>query len=465
MNDFYRLALSKPMIENLGSIGYTEMTPIQAKSIPCILNKQDVMAQAKTGSGKTAAFAIGILQQLTTANHVQALILCPTRELSVQVAQEIRKLARFMDNIKVLTLCGGTPIRPQTLSLEHSAHIVVGTPGRIGDHLRRGNLDLSRVATLVLDEGDRLLEMGFEREMSGIVACLPKKRQTHLFSATFPDAVKDLSKRFQLNAKEIKVESLHAESVIVQRFYEVEWEKKCATTAAIVWTFKPASTMIFCNTKQQCRDLLAYLTEHKFHALCINSDIEQKERTEMLTLFANRSTNILIGTDVAARGLDIKDVSAVINFDMPFDPQMYVHRIGRTGRAGNEGLAFSLTTPAEQFRLDAINTFQHSQLCAKSVTELDFTPGKALLPPMMTISMNGGRKSKIRPGDILGALTTACGIDGKLIGKIDIFDLFAYVAVDRSVAKEAVEKLGTMPVKGKRFIVRLHDTKPIQNKT
>jgi ATP-dependent RNA helicase DbpA len=457
MNDFTKLPLSKPMIENLRSMGFTEMTPIQAKSIPCILNNQDVLAQAKTGSGKTAAFAIGILQQLTTAKQVQALILCPTRELSEQVAQEIRRLARFTDNIKVLTLCGGTPIRPQTLSLEHSAHIVVGTPGRIGDHLRRGSLDLSYVTTLILDEGDRLLEMGFEQEICGIVSYLPKKRQSHLFSATFPDAVKDLSKRFQSNAKEIKVESFHADSVIAQGFYEVDEGKKLAAAAALLWTYKPASTMIFCNTKQQCRDLWEYLNEKKFYALCINSDLEQKERTEMLTLFANRSTNILIGTDVAARGLDVKDVSAVINFDIPFDPLVYVHRIGRTGRAGKEGLAFSLITPKEKFRLEAINTFQQSSFSVQSVKDLDFSPGKSFLPPMMTISINGGRKSKIRPGDILGALTTACNIDNKLVGKIDIFDLFAYIAVDRSIAKEAVEKLSKTPVKGKRFIVRLHE--------
>jgi ATP-independent RNA helicase DbpA len=458
MNDFTKLPLSKSIIDNLNNIGYTEMTPIQEKTIPCILNKLDVLAQAKTGSGKTAAFAIGILQQLdTTDNRIQALVLCPTRELSEQVAQEIRRIARFTDNIKVLTLCGGTPIRPQTQSLEHSAHIVVGTPGRIGDHLRRGNLDLSHISTLVLDEGDRLLEMGFEQEIDGIVSGLPKKRQTHLFSATFSDAIKDLSKRFQSNAKEIKVEAFHSESVISQRFYEMEWEKKPVATAAILWTFKPESTIIFCNTKKQCKDLLEYLTKNKFYALCINSDLEQKERTEMLTLFANRSANILVGTDVAARGLDIKDVGAVINFDIPFAPEMYVHRIGRTGRAGKEGLAFSLTTPAEKFRLDAINTFQHSSFGVEGVKSLDFSPGKPLLPPMMTISINGGRKSKIRPGDILGALTTACGIDGKLVGKIDIFDLYSYVAIDRSVAKEAVEKLSITPVKGKRFIVRLHE--------
>jgi ATP-independent RNA helicase DbpA len=422
-----------------------------------VLNKNDVIAQAKTGSGKTAAFAIGILEQLdVTQNQVQALVLCPTRELSEQVATEMRKLARFTSNIKILTLCGGAPIRPQTQSLEHRAHIVVGTPGRIGDHLRRGNLTLNYVTTLVFDEADRMLDMGFEEEINAIVLYTPKKRQTLLFSATISESVKNVSKRFQVDAKEITVESFHADTVISQRFYEVEWKDKLATTAAILWTYKPESTLIFCNTKQQCRDLLDYLVTKKFHALSIHGDLEQKERTEMLTLFANRSTSILIGTDVAARGLDVKDLSAVINFDVPFDAEIYVHRIGRTGRAGKEGLAFSLLTPGEQHRLDDINRFQKSSFRTESAKALA-SAGEVLQPPMKTISINGGRKSKIRPGDILGALTGACGIEGKLVGKIDVFELYTYVAIDRSVARAAAEILTKTPVKGKRFIARLHE--------
>jgi ATP-independent RNA helicase DbpA len=458
MNKFFELPLTPAMIANLEIIGYTTMTPIQAESIPSVLKGDDIIAQAKTGSGKTAAFAIGILHQLkATHNQVQALVLCPTRELSEQVAQEIRRVARFTHNIKILTLCGGTPIRPQLQSLEHRAHIVVGTPGRIGDHLRRGTLRLDNLRTLVFDEADRMLDMGFEEEINEIVTYAPKKRQTLLFSATFSDAIKSLSRRFQNNAKEITVESLHAESVIAQRFFEVEWKNKLATTASILWTFRPESTLVFCNTKQQCRDLLEYLSKMKFHALCINGDLEQKERTEMLTLFANRSCAILIGTDVAARGLDIKDLSAVINFDMPFDAKGYVHRIGRTGRAGREGLAFSLVTPGEQHRLDDINRYQNTRHCTEDISALVTSGGEALLPPMMTISINGGRRSKIRPGDILGALTKDAGIEGKQIGKIDIFELYSYVAVDRSVAHYAVQKLAAIPVKGKRFIARLHE--------
>jgi ATP-independent RNA helicase DbpA len=457
MNDFSTLPLTSAMISNLNILGYKTMTPIQAESIPAVLNNHDVLAQAKTGSGKTAAFAIGILQRLIpTQNQVQAMVLCPTRELAEQVTQEMRRLARFTNNIKILTLCGGTPTRPQTLSLEHRAHIVVGTPGRICDHLRKRNLHLDYLTTLVFDEADRMLDMGFEEDIDEILSYTPKKRQTLLFSATFSDAIRRLSKEFQIDAKEITVESHHAENVIVQRFFDTEMNNKLATIASILWTFKPESTLIFCNTKQQCHDLLDYLVHEKFHALGINGDLEQKERTEMLTLFANRSTSILIGTDVAARGLDVKDLSAVINFDLPYDPEMYIHRIGRTGRAGKEGLAFSLVTPEDLFRLEDINRYQNSKFRTESTTALVTEGGVTLLPPMITISINGGRKSKIRAGDILGALTGAAGIDAKLIGKINIFDMFSYVAVNRSVADEAVDMLSRIPVKGKRFLARLH---------
>jgi ATP-independent RNA helicase DbpA len=301
-----------------------------------------------------------------------------------------------------------------------------------------------------------MLDMGFEDEINEIVTYVPKNRQTLLFSATFADQIRILSKRFQNDAKEITVEHIHKQTVISQRFYEVEWDDKLFTTAKILWSFKPESTLIFCNTKQQCRDLLAYLTKTKFYALCINGDLEQKERTEMLTLFANRSASILIGTDVAARGLDIKDLSAVINFDLPFDPESYVHRIGRTGRAGKEGLAFSLMTPKETHKLEDINRYGKTKFKAENTRDL-LTSGETLLPPMMTISINGGRKSKIRPGDILGALTKEAGIAAESIGKIDIFELFAYIAVERSMAPKAVEMLMKIPVKGKRFIARLHE--------
>lgn len=458
MNEFSKLPLSPAMITNLDSLGYTTMTPVQAQSIPVILDRHDVLAQAKTGSGKTAAFSIAMLDQLDTAlNQVQALVLCPTRELSEQVAQEIRRLAKFTVNIKVLILCGGTPVRPQAQSLLHRAHIVVGTPGRVGDHLRRENLNLAHLTTLVFDEADRMLDMGFEEEIGAIVACVPKKRQTLLFSATFSQPIRTLSMQYQHNATEITVESLHTEAVISQRFFEVRPEGKCGAAAGILRTFKPESTLIFCNTKQQCRDLHEYLTGKQFHALCINGDLEQKERTEMLTLFANRSSTILIATDVAARGLDVKDLGAVINFDLPYDIEMYVHRIGRTGRAGKEGVAFSLVSPEEQRRMDDINRYQKSRFRTEPADSLSRAEATALLPPMMTISINGGRKSKIRPGDILGALTVAGGIEGKRVGKIDVFELFAYVAVEREIAAEAVRVLSSVPVKGKRFIARLHE--------
>ncbi len=458
MPHFSSLALTKQMVANLTQHGYIDLTPIQAASIPDILQGHDVLAQAKTGSGKTAAFGIGLLHKLKPSIFkVQALILCPTRELSEQVAQELRKLARFTANIKILTLFGGTPIRPQLASLEHSAHIIVGTPGRIGDHVRRGSLDLSSIFMLIFDEADRMLDMGFEQEIMEIMSYIPINRQTLLFSATYSDAIKRLSKNFQTKAKEISVESHHATNVIVQKFYGIDKGEKAQATVRILWTYRPESTLIFCNTKQQCRDLLEFLTKKHISALVINGDLEQKERTEMLTQFSNRSASVLIGTDVAARGLDIKDLSAVINFDLPFDPEDYVHRIGRTGRAGKEGLAFSLVPLGETRRVDAINDFQGSSFTCENTNELSPLSGDPLLPPMMTISINGGRKSKIRPTDILGALAKEGGMDGKLIGKIDIYDLFAYVAIERNHAKQAVEILSSIKVKGTRFIARLHE--------
>jgi len=458
MNIFSELPLSPATIENLNVLGYITMTQIQKDSLPDVLSGSDVRAQAKTGSGKTAAFGIGLLHQLNpNKNRVQALILCPTRELSEQVAQEIRRLARFTSHIKVLVLCGGTPIKSQAMSLEHNAHIVVGTPGRIGDHLRRKNLDISALKTLVFDEADRMLDMGFEDEINEIMMYMPNRRQTLLFSATFSDGIKRLSKKYQNSAKEITVETHHAANIISQKFIGVDKTEKLATIASILWTYRPESTLIFCNTKQQCRDLLDYLLEHKFYALVINGDLEQKERTEMLTQFANKSASVLIATDVAARGLDIKELNAVINFDFPHDPESYVHRIGRTGRAGKEGLAITLIAERERPFLDELNTFQKTNFSIEKSSILSTKKGKDLVPPMHTISINGGRKSKLRPTDILGALTKDGGMDGKLIGKIDIFDLFTYVAISRSHAKEALQILNRIKVKGYRYIARLHE--------
>ncbi len=458
MSAFTTLPLTKSMIENLGAMGYHEMTPVQAGSLPHVLKGEDLLAQAKTGSGKTAAFGIGLLHNLDVKLfRVQALVMCPTRELAEQVAGELRRIARFKHNIKIVTICGGVPFRPQQHSLEHQAHIVVGTPGRIDQHLRRETMNLDHVHTLVLDEADRMLDIGFADSIDAILEYVPKRRQTLLFSATFPEPILELSTRFQKNAQRVVVDVEHEENVILQHFFESEWEAKSDVVAQIIETHKPASTLIFCNTKLHCRTLSKALEAKGLSSLAIHGDLEQKDRTEVLVRFSNGSCPILVATDVAARGLDISELSAVINFDLPFEPEVYVHRIGRTGRAGKEGMAFSLITPKERFRLEDINVMMDTSFETSDVDALEPSADGDAVPPMVTLSINGGRKSKLRPGDILGALTKDAGLPGSAVGKINCFDFYSYVAIERSMADKAEKALSTKKIKGKQFIIHRHE--------
>ncbi len=458
MNTFKTLPLSKSMIGNLRTLGYTEMTPVQAGSLPHVLKREDLLAQAKTGSGKTAAFGIGLLHNLDVKLfRVQALVMCPTRELAEQVAGELRRIARFKHNIKIVTICGGVPFLPQQISLEHQAHIVVGTPGRIEQHLKRETMNLDHVTTLVLDEADRMLDIGFTDSIEVIMGFVPKSRQTLLFSATFPAPILELSKRFQKNANRVVVDVEHEENVILQFFYETRWDNKVNVVAQILDAYNPVSSLIFCNTKQQCRSLSASLKAKGFSSLAIHGDLEQKDRTEVLVRFSNGSTPILVATDVAARGLDISELSAVINFDLPFESEVYVHRIGRTGRAGKEGMAFSLMTPKESFRLKEINSMMGTSFEVSDIQKLTPSTNENTVPSMVTFSINGGRKSKLRPGDILGALTKNKGIAGKSVGKINCFDFYSYVAIESSVADMAEKTLSSNKIKGRHFIIHRHE--------
>ncbi|WP_300464425.1 ATP-dependent RNA helicase DbpA [Desulfobacula sp.] len=458
MSAFTAIPLTKSMIENLGSLGYKEMTPVQAGSLPHVLKGEDLLAQAKTGSGKTAAFGIGLLHTLNVKRfRVQALVMCPTRELAEQVAGELRRIARFKHNIKIVTICGGVPFLPQQISLEHQGHIVVGTPGRIEQHLKRGTMNLDHVTTLVLDEADRMLDIGFADSIEVIMGYVPKARQTLLFSATFPESILELSTRFQKNAHRVMVDVAHEENVIHQYFYESGWEWKPAVAAQILEAYKLASTLIFCNTKLQCKSLSKFLEAKGFSSLAIHGDLEQKDRTEILVRFSNGSTPILVATDVAARGLDISGLSAVINFDLPFEPEVYIHRIGRTGRAGKEGLAFSLMTSKERFRLEEINALMGTAFEVSDIAALEPAADESTTPRMVTFSINGGRKAKLRPGDILGALTKDGGIDGGCVGKINCFEFYSYVAIERTIADIAEKVLSKNKIKGRHFIVHRHE--------
>lgn len=452
---FSQLPLNNALLENLSYLGFTEMTAIQAASLPEILNNKDVIGQAKTGSGKTAAFGLGVLSKIDVLNKdMQAVILCPTRELSEQVSKELRKLARLIPNVKIATLCGGSPMHVQTTALLHGVHCVVGTPGRVLDHMRRNSLNLDDVVMLVLDEADRMLEMGFMNEISAIISEIPKTRQTLLFSATMPENIVELSKRYQKNAIFVQADVDHHPVAVDQLFFEKHGDDDLFLLTAILGHYQPESTLIFCNTKQQCADIAIALQSQGFYATALHGDLEQRERDEALVLFSNKSLSVLVATDVAARGLDIKDLQAVINFDLARDPEVHVHRVGRTGRAGKQGLAISFFAEFEKSRVRAIEQFQNKNIVLGSRDNLQ--PGNAnMVPPMATLRISCGRKNKLRAGDILGALTAEKTLTGDEVGKIDIGDTHSFVAVPLLKVDLALQVLTEKTIKG-RFLKVQH---------
>jgi ATP-independent RNA helicase DbpA len=452
---FSHLPLREELIKSLASLNYETMTPIQMQSLPIILNNEDIIAQAKTGSGKTAAFGLSLLNNLKLSFFgAQGLILCPTRELADQVSQAIRRLACLLPNVKIINLSGGIPMKPQSDSLRHGAHIIVGTPGRVLKHLQKASLDLTQLKTLVLDEADRMLDMGFLDDITTIIAACPKKRQTLLFSATYPAEIKQLSKQFMINPKEVFIETPHTEIDIEQRFYEVPKQAKFSLLKSLLLHFKPVSTLIFCNTKQQTTDLTNQLIQEGFSAIALNGDMEQVDRDLAFLRFANQSCSILVATDVAARGLDIKELPAVINFDLAFDHDVHIHRIGRTGRAGSKGLALTITTAADAGRICVIEDNLPQPIIFANPNEVENSNTTRLVPEMVTLCLAAGKKDKIRAGDILGALTKDAGLAGESIGKINITTLNSYVAIHRSQVDKALQYLQNGKLKGRKVNVR-----------
>ena len=455
--NFASLPISPQQLEALQGLGYASMTTVQAQSLPLILSGKDVIIQAKTGSGKTAAFGIGLLNHLNPRFFgVQALVVCPTRELAEQVGQSIRQLASRMANVKTVLLCGGKPFGPQRDSLNHGAHIVVGTPGRIQDHLQRGTLDLKGVRTFVLDEADRMLEMGFAEVMASITSHLPKNRQTILLSATFPDDIKNISRSLQEKPIQITVDAevSHDEVIIEQLFFEVQRHERDKTLLALFEHHRPRNAMVFCNTKKQCAEVARFLSDHDIEAAAIHGDLDQRERDQVLVQFANESCPVLVASDVAARGLDIPALEMVVNVELPRDADTYVHRIGRTGRAGQSGKAFSLVAPSEVGRMRVIEDYLGNSCVCDVLASLDRDPNYELRGPMITVQLDAGRKQKVRPGDILGALTGDAGLSGDQIGKISIMDNWSYVAVHRAALRQAMNFLADGKVKGRAVRAR-----------
>jgi ATP-dependent RNA helicase DbpA len=454
MTDFLELKLSEPLRRALTEVGYLEMTPVQAESLPLILAGRDVLAQARTGSGKTAAFALGLLSMLD-ANLVQlqGLVVCPTRELADQVSREIRRLASFIPNVKVLTLCGGVPLRPHLASLAHEPHIVVGTPGRLLELIEKNVLPLQVLKLLVLDEADRMLDMGFAEAIGEIIARTPRQRQTLLFSATIPDSIRTISRQFQKDPVDITVASDEEENAIEQTFFEVEPENKVEALATLLLEYRPESAVVFCNTRDDVRMVAGELAAREFSVLSLHGELDQREREEMLVRFANRSCNVLVASDVAARGLDIRELPMVINFDVASDADTHLHRIGRTGRAGRSGIALSLCSPREIRRANQIEDRQ-GQALKWSKLPVPTAQREPLIPAFVTLAVDAGRQDKLRPGDVLGALTGDAGIPGSAVGKIDVFPTRTYVAIAQQWHDKAMQSLRAGKIKGRTFRIR-----------
>ena len=452
---FNKLPLRKELLQNLKELKFDSMTPIQAKSLPIVLAGKDIIAQAKTGSGKTAAFGLGLLNALIVSNtETQSFVMCPTRELAEQVAKELRTLARMISNVKILTLCGGTSEYHQERSLDYGAHIIVGTPGRLLRLLKKKTLSLSNVKTLVLDEADRMLDMGFHDDIMNIVSYLPEERQSLLFSATFPDEIQDLSNDILTDATSVKVDTEHTESSIEQIFFEVErHQDKEKALLKVLSNYKPERLIVFCKTKQLCNTVADFLNDHNIYSASIHGDLEQNERTCVMTMFANNSLSVLVATDVAARGLDIKELPVVVNFDLPSDPEVYTHRVGRTGRAGKTGVAFSFYVPQEDYKLDEIEKHSGDECKTKDIQDLEIDETYELYPPMKTMYISGGKKDKLRPGDILGALTGDAKLKSSDVGNITIFNILCYVAIRQDCIDQAINSLNKGRIKNKKFRV------------
>ncbi|MBY6252495.1 ATP-dependent RNA helicase [Citrobacter werkmanii] len=420
--------LPAAQLENLNELGYLEMTPVQAAALPAILAGRDVRVQAKTGSGKTAAFGLGLLQHIDAALfQTQSLVLCPTRELADQVAGELRRLARFLPNTKILTLCGGQPFGAQRDSLQHAPHIIVATPGRLLDHLQKGTVSLDALNTLVMDEADRMLDMGFSDAIDEVIRFAPASRQTLLFSATWPEAIAAISGRVQKDPLTIEIDTVDALPAIEQQFFETSSHGKIPLLQKLLSQHQPASCVVFCNTKKDCQAVCDALNAAGQSALSLHGDLEQRDRDQTLVL--------------------------VVNFELAWDPEVHVHRIGRTARAGNSGLAISFCAPEEAQRANIL-----AEMLQLKLNWLPAPGNGSILPldaEMATLCIDGGKKAKMRPGDVLGALTGDIGLAGADIGKIAVHPAHVYVAVRQTVAHKAWKQLQNGKIKGKTCRVRL----------
>lgn len=517
---FEDMGLSIDILKAVKYMGFEEASPIQAKAIPLMKEGYDVIGQAQTGTGKTAAFGIPLLEKIDPRNKkLQAVILCPTRELAIQVAEEIRNLAKFMHGIKLVPIYGGQEIVKQIRSLKSGTQIIVGTPGRVMDHMRRKTIKMEHVHTVVLDEADEMLNMGFLEDMETILSNVPEERQTLLFSATMPKPILEITKKFQKNAQIVKVTKKELTVPnIEQYYYEVKSKNKEEVLTRLLDIYDPKLSVVFCNTKKEVDLLVQTLLGRGYFAAALHGDLKQEQRDRVMQGFRSGKTDILVATDVAARGIDVDDVEAVFNYDLPQDDEYYVHRIGRTGRAGRGGKAFSFVTGKEVYKLKEIQRYCKTKIYAQKVPSLndvantkmeklldeveymieneelagminvienrinqsdytamdmaaaflkmcsglnepekeeetDFGDTSATESGMIRLFINIGKKNKVKPGDILGAIAGESGLDGRLVGTIDMYDKYTFVEVPREYAKTVLKAMKHAKIKGKSVAV------------
>ena len=505
---FEEMGLSEEIQKAVRYMGFEEASPIQAKAIPAMISGIDLIGQAQTGTGKTAAFGIPLLEKVDPKlKKLQAIVLCPTRELAIQVADEIRNLSRYMHGIKVLPIYGGQDIVKQIRSLKSGTQIVIGTPGRVMDHMRRKTMKLDFVHTVVLDEADEMLNMGFREDIEFVLSGVPEERQTVLFSATMPKPIMEITKKFQNNAKVIKVTKKELTVPnIEQYYYDVKPKKKEEVLSRLLDIYSPRLSVVFCNTKKQVDLLVNALLGRGYFAAGLHGDMKQEQRDRVMQGFRTGKTEILVATDVAARGIDVDEVEAVFNYDLPQDDEYYVHRIGRTGRAGREGRAFSFVSGKEVYKLKEIQRYCKTKIYAQKVPSLNDVANTKMenilddvervieqedLDMMINAIEERVNNSEFTAMDMAAAfLKICCGMtednknteendwefgdtgagedgmvrlfinigkkqrmDGKLIGTIDMYDKYTFVEVPREYAREVLNAMKNVKIKGKTVAV------------
>ncbi len=510
----FKDVISEPLEKAILDMGFEEATPIQSLAIPSIMDGRDVIGQAQTGTGKTAAFGIPILEKVDPyEKELQAIILCPTRELAIQVAEELKKLSKYLKKIRVLPIYGGQPIDRQIKALDKGVQIVIGTPGRVMDHMRRGTLDMTNIKIVVLDEADEMLDMGFREDIEFVLRDTPIERQMLMFSATMSREILKLTKKYQDNPEFLKVVPKELTVPETQQIYfEVKEKMKLDLLSRLLDIHNPNLSLVFCNTKRRVDRLVGHLQVRGYLADGLHGDLTQRQRDRVMNKFRKGNIDVLVATDVAARGIDVDDIEIVFNYDVPNDDEYYVHRIGRTGRAGKKGKAFTFVSGKEIYQLRDIQRYTKTKIEQQEIPSLhrvqeiktdqfikqvkniintedlekqisiverlieeDYTSvemAAALLkmamtkedvssesdddfgdtgasPGMVRFFINVGRKDRIKAKDIVRAIGDKTGVSSSMIGKVDIFDKFSFIEIPNTSAREVFSIMNSAKIKGR----------------